>query len=167
MRTKAAPRRFQEQFDSREQEGFFRDVAADLADMEASIANLPTSAEVLAIDNRLYSLELLNLLRVAFAVWTWDGSSMTVQASKNVQITRAGTGLYDVSFASGYWSSENYGMAGSGKRASGATSSALSISMHRATAPTVTGCTVAVNNQDGTLLDAERVTVLFFGLKGS
>lgn len=167
MRTKAAPRRFQEQFDSREQEGFFRDVAGDLADLEATIAGLPTASEVLAIDNRLYALELLNLVRVAFAVWTWDGSAMTVRASSNLQISRASQGIYSVSFASGYWSNEYYGLAGSLKRASGASSSSGSVCMHRATAPTVNGCVLAINMENGTLFDAERVMVLFYGIKGA
>ena len=167
MRTKAAPRRFQEQFDSREQEGFFRDVAGDLADLEATIAGLPTASEVLAIDNRLYALELLNLVRVAFAVWTWNGTAVTVQASRNCSVSRSGQGLYAISFAANYWASEHYGMAGGGKRASGATSSALSVSLSKDTAPTATTCTVATSNQDGVLLDPERVTVLFYGLKGS
>ena len=169
MRTKAAPRRFQEQFDSREQEGFFRDVAADLADLEATIAGLPTASEVLAIDNRLYALELLNLVRVAFAVWTWDRdrSAMTVRASSNLQISRASRGIYSVSFASGYWSNEYYGLAGSLKRASGASYSSGSVCMHRATAPTVNGCDLAINMENGTLFDAERVMVLFYGIKGA
>jgi hypothetical protein len=58
-------------------------------------------------------------------------------------------------------------MAGGGKRASGATSSALSVSLSKDTAPTATTCTVATSNQDGVLLDPERVTVLFYGLKGA
>ena len=161
MRTKAAPRRFQEQFDSREQEGFFRDVAGDLADLGSTIAGLP------AIDNRLYALELLNLVRVAFAVWTWDGSAMTVRASSNLQISRASQGIYSVSFASGYWSNEYYGLAGSLKRASGAQYSSGSVGMYRATAPTVNGCDLAINMENGTLFDAERVMVLFYGIKGA
>lgn len=151
MRTKAAPRRFQEQFDSREQEGFFRDVAADL----------------LALDNRVYALEVLNLLRVAFVVWTWNGTAVTVQASMNCSVSWSGQGLYAISFAANYWASEHYGMAGGGKLASGDTSSALSVSLSKDTAPTATTCTVATSNQDGVLLDPERVTVLFYGLKGS
>lgn len=165
MRTKAAPRRFQEQFDSREQEGFFRDVAADLADMDAAATN--AAADLLALDNRVYALEVLNLLRVAFVVWTWDGTAVTVQASRNCSVSRSGRGLYAISFAANYWASEHYGMAGGGKLASGDTSSALSVSLSKDTAPTATTCTVATSNQDGVLLDPERVTVLFYGLKGS
>ena len=37
MRTKAAPRRFQEQFDSREQEGFYRDILADTLEQDGEI----------------------------------------------------------------------------------------------------------------------------------
>jgi len=161
MKTTAAPRRFKEEFDSREQEGFYRDVRSDLGDLEADLATVQTS--ITAAEGEIDALQALNLPKFARIAWTWDGSTLTTQNAVGCSVSRTGTGLFTVTFAAGYWSDAYYGMAGSGKRSSSASANAVTVSFLRSATPTATSCDVCTLDQGGSYIDPVFVSLLFYG----
>lgn len=168
MKTTAAPRRFKEEFDSREQEGFYRDVRSDLGDLETDLGDLETDlataqASIAAAEGEIDALQALNLPKFARIAWTWDGSTLTTQNAVGCSVARTGKGQFTVTFAAGYWSDAYYGMAGSGKRSSGAPTIAVTVCYSKADTPTETSCTVCTLNQDSRAIDPVFVSLLFFG----
>ncbi len=161
MKTTAAPRRFKEEFDSREQEGFYRDVRSDLGDLETDLATVQTS--IAAAEGEIDALQALNLPKFARIAWTWDGSTLTTQNAVGCSVERTGSGIFTVTFAAGYWSDAYYGMAGSGKRSSSASASAVTVSFSKSATPTATSCEVVTLDQGGSAIDPVFVSLLFFG----
>lgn len=161
MKTTAAPRRFKEEFDSREQEGFYRDVRSDLGDLETALTTVQTS--ITAAEGEIDALQALNLPKFARIAWTWDGSTLTTQNAVGCSVARTGTGLFTVTFAAGYWSDAYYGMSGSGKRSSSASASAVTVCLSKSATPTATSCEVVTLAQDGAAINPVFVSLLFFG----
>ena len=161
MKTTAAPRRFKEEFDSREQEGFYRDVRSDLGDLETDLAT--AQASIAAAEGEIDALQALNLPKFARIAWTWDGSTLTTQNAVGCSVARTGKGLFIVTFAAGYWSDAYYGMVGSGKRSSGASASAVTVCYSKAVTPTETSCTVCTLDQGSSDIDPVFVSLLFYG----
>lgn len=161
MKTTAAPRRFKEEFDSREQEGFYRDVRSDLGDLETDLAT--AQASIAAAEGEIDALQALNLPKFARIAWTWNGSTLTTQNAVGCSVARTGTGLFTVTFAAGYWSDAYYGMAGSGKRSSGSSASAVTVCLSKSATPTATSCDVCTLDQGSSAIDPVFVSLLFFG----
>lgn len=161
MKTTAAPRRFKEEFDSREQEGFYRDVRSDLGDLETGLAT--AQASIAAAEGEIDALQALNLPKFARIAWTWNGSTLTTQNAVGCSVSRTGTGVFTVTFAAGYWSDAYYGMSGSGKRSSGASASAVTVCYSKAYTPTETSCIVCTLDQGSKAIDPVFVSLLFFG----